>query len=215
MKAENLFIPVAIVVAILLIGGAFLFRRNINVGVVKYLGEVEAISYDAKSFIIKNKDNQLMRVIVPLEPNIADNIGMKVDFSQIKPGSIVEITGSLNEFNKEIMADFIKIGLTPNIIVYKPLAYTKLNDFLLISGEARSKSGEIKIRVKNQNNEVRFLDALKLEGFESFEYIRFETSYPRDRLNLKSEDTLIQLEIFQVSSLDNSEIDLVAIPLQL
>lgn len=211
VNKNKTFIPVAILMAIFLVAGAFFVRTNIEIGVEKYLGEVEAISYDAKSLIIRNREDKLVKVFFRPASKVADNIGMKVEFSNIKPGSVIEINGSLNEFKNELNADFIKIGLSPNIIVFRPLSFEKLGDVLLISGEVRSRNGELKIRIKNQDDQALISDTITLGDFEAFEYVKFEKAYSKKELNLKPEDKLIKVEIFQMRVTDKSETDLVTV----
>lgn len=211
MKDNKIFSVTVVFIVLFFIVGAFLVRKNIEIGVQKYLGEVEAISYEARSLIIKNREDKLIKVFFKNQPQVVDHSGMKVDFTQIRPGSIIEINGSINEFKSDLRADFIKIGLSPNIVVFKPISFEKLANELYISGEVRSRNGELKIRIKNQDNKVLIFDTLKLKDFKTFEYVKFEKIYSRAELKLKPEDKLLKIEIFQLSPLDNSESDLVSI----
>lgn len=198
---------VCILISITLIVSAIFLRNSKSNEISNYISEVEALSIESKSIIIKGQSGSIILVKLTNDIKIVDENDLVSTFDQIKPGSILKISGFYDPDKKIISANLVKIGARPNIIIYKPIEGSILKDKLEIIGEARTLTKNLNIRIFDETNKKILEETVQLKNAGNLNYERFDKVYDKSSLKLKPGQNKITIELFQMSRLTNKEID--------
>jgi len=177
-------------------------------------GIVADIAASAKVITLTDSNNHAYSLAVVDATQFLDKDNNVIAFKDIYKGFTIKAIGTSQE-NDILLPDSIQILEQPNIIVYTPTNNTKVSNYFIVKGIARTFENTFSIRLKDAtSNQTYFEKSFMTKNGEMGQYGAINSAISLgDAASTINDRASLLLEVFEYSAKDGSEINKATVPL--
>jgi len=177
-------------------------------------GVVTDVAASARVITITDANNHVYSLATVEATQFLDKDNKTISFKDIYKGFTIKAVGTSQE-SDILLPESIQILEQPNIIVYAPVKNSKVSNYFIVKGIARTFENTFSIRLKDATNGQTYFEKsfmTKNGAMGQYGDINSAISLGDSVSNINDKANLL-LEVFEYSAKDGSEINKATVPL--